>query len=289
MNYPLLDEIQIVGFAGDWHGNVAHALRAVDAFRKEGVQIIFQQGDFGLYGSLLEFGGDKLRQRLQAKLAKNNQWLLVTFGNHENYDLVEKLPFVQEGIWKGFQREEKADRILYFTRGQSLSVGGRNFLSCGGAASIDVQWRLDYQKQKGARKIWWEQELITVEDMRKTVEEAKRLETVDVFLAHDVFASAEVFGSHRTDSNRWSVADLDFAQKTRDSLEHIVKRVLPAIWVHGHYHVPLSLETYVNPATGFGSEPHLVKSYGLSKDDQQFSTAMMMLEDLSFWWIERVF
>lgn len=288
-------EAEFVGIAGDWHGNVSHALLTIEKFDFLGIKYIFQLGDFGVWGSLLAHAGDKLRTRCNHFLERNDQRLFVTLGNHENYDLVEQFSTVESCEFAGFLYEPKAPRILYFTRGQSLRVSGRNFLSLGGAASIDYKWRQEHNAQKNSPgKIWWAQERISVLDMNNTIEEAKRLGTVDVFLAHDVFASAPLEGTHRQDHEKWDAEELAFAQTSRDTLEKVARAVLPKVWLHGHYHsrleyaVELTGTRSVKIAKGKITAPKaIVQTHCFAKDDEKFSAGILMLEDLSVSYLDK--
>lgn len=280
-----------IGIAGDWHGNVGHALLALEKLDFLGVKYVFQLGDFGFYGSLLKYSTDKLRHRVNRLLERNDQYLFVTFGNHENYDLIAKVPMLTDGAFAGFRQEPEAPRIFYFERGQSITIGNRNFLSCGGAASIDYKWRFLYNAK--GRKVWWEQERISVLDIENTVAEAEKLGHVDVFLAHDVFASAPIHGTHRQDTSKWDSEELAFAQTSRDALEKIARRVLPNIWLHGHYHNRIetevelsSLKSVKNKKGKFITPAKTVKTYCFAKDESKNSIGVLFLDDLSVEYIE---
>lgn len=274
-------EAPYVGVAGDWHGNVSHALKTLELFAKNQVRYIFQLGDFGVFGSLLEHSADKFRTRIARRLEANDQWLLVTLGNHENYDLVERFSTVEDGEFTGFNYEPKASRILYFKRGQSLTISGRNFLSIGGAASIDYRWRQEWNSSPKARaKVWWPQERITVLDVENTKAEAKRLGSVDVLLAHDVFAAAPVVGSHRADHAKWTAGEFEFAQTSRIALQKVAEAVLPKLWLHGHYHIPLDSLTELRSGVGKRSKTGYVRAVCFAKDESKNSSGVLWLDEL---------
>ena len=282
-------EAKFVGIAGDWHGNVSHALLTIEKLDFLDIKYIFQLGDFGVGGSMLEFAGDKLRTRCNAFLERNDQFLFITLGNHENYDLVAKFSVVEDGEFAGFLYEPKAPRILYFQRGQSLQISGRNFLSLGGAASIDYRWRQEYNAQKNSPgKVWWAQELISVLDIVKTIDEAKRLGHVDVFLAHDVFASAPIKGTHRQDTKKWNSEEFAFAQTSRDALEKVARVVLPTLWLHGHYHNRIETEVELTSPKArktkkgkFELLKSTIKTFCFAEDGMKNSAGVLNLETLS--------
>lgn len=284
---PNFETTTHVGIAGDWHGNLPHALAVLKRLHGRGISLVFQLGDFGFYGSLLKHSREKFRDRIGSLLDEQEQYLFVTFGNHENYDLIGKLDVHSDGIFKGFAYEPEAPRILYFQRGQSLKVGGRNFLSCGGANSIDIGWRFAHNA-KGKAKVWWPQEEISKADIVRTVEEARSLGTVDVFLAHDVFLSAPIEGTHRQNASMWTAEEFAFARKSREALELIAREALPTLWLHGHYHKYIETEVQLKrPRTKrskkgrFTTESAVVRTVCLARDEKQKSTAILALDDLT--------
>jgi len=286
-------EAEFVGLAGDWHGNVSHGLLTLEKLDFLGIKYVFQLGDFGVYGSLLEYSSDKLRTKVNALLERNDQWLFVTLGNHENYDMVERFSVMTEGDFAGFLYEPKAPRVLYFQRGQSLTISGRKFLSLGGAASIDYKWRQAHNAS-GRAKVWWPQERISVLDIHNTIAEAERLGGVDVFLAHDVFASAPIFGTHRQDTSKWDAEEFAFAQTSRDALEKVARAVLPRLWLHGHYHnrieteVELTATKAVKSKKGKFSTPKAtVKTFCFAMDGKPESSGVLFLNDLSVEYINK--
>jgi len=274
-------EATYVGVAGDWHGNTAHALKTLELFAKNQVRYIFQLGDFGVFGSLLEHSADKFRTRIARRLEANDQWLFVTLGNHENYDLVERFSTVDDGEFAGFSYEPKASRILYFKRGQSLTISGRNFLSIGGAASIDYRWRQEWNSSpKAHTKVWWPQERISVLDVESTIAEAQRLGSVDVLLAHDVFADAPIGSSHRADHSRWNADEFAFAQTSRNALQKVAEAVFPQLWLHGHYHVPLDSTVPLQISRGKQAKTGEVRVVCFAKDESKNSSGVLWLDEL---------
>lgn len=275
------DSLMAVGIAGDWHGNTGHALRAMEQFHRLEIKYVFQLGDFGLWGGLLEHNKDKLRSRLQTLLQKYDMWLFVTLGNHEKYSFLPHFSTYEDGPWKDFLYEPKAPRILYFQRGQSITLGGRNLLSIGGAASIDYKYRME-------GLTIWKEERITAQDVRNTVDEASRLGTVDVILAHDVFASAPIFGTHRQ-SDKWDAEEKAYAQTSRDALEKVALAVTPKLWLHGHYHLPITTEVEVQGTKAVKDKrgrmvrtTSTIKTHCLAMDGKPQSTGILWLPLLEF-------
>lgn len=73
---------------------------------------------------------------------------LAVMGNHDNYDMIEKLPEVE---MFGSSVLKVSDRIFYLKRGEIYNIEGKSFLVLGGARSDDKASRTPHES-------WWEQE-----------------------------------------------------------------------------------------------------------------------------------
>lgn len=74
--------------------------------------------------------------------------VLALMGNHDNYDMIEKLPEV--GML-GASVFKVARNVFYLKRGQVYSIEGKSFLVLGGAVCDDKALRTPHED-------WWEQE-----------------------------------------------------------------------------------------------------------------------------------
>ena len=74
---------------------------------------------------------------------------LAVLGNHENYDLIEKLPIVDFCGGKAYQVRSN---MFYGMNGQIYTIGGKTFFCMGGAPSHDKEYR-----KEGIS--WWPQEI----------------------------------------------------------------------------------------------------------------------------------
>jgi predicted phosphodiesterase len=85
-----------LGIFGDWHGNTGWAITAIRSAAREGVNTMIHVGDFGL-----DWPGAK-RGRFEAKLntylAEAEITLIVSGGNHDNWETLEKLPVHDDGL-----------------------------------------------------------------------------------------------------------------------------------------------------------------------------------------------
>lgn len=81
--------------------------------------------------------------------------VLAVMGNHDNYNMLEKLPEVE---MFGNKVLKLSDNIFYLKRGHYYEIEGKTFLVLGGAHSSDKQYRI-------ANFSWWPQEEWSVPEM----------------------------------------------------------------------------------------------------------------------------
>ncbi|MBR5033238.1 MAG: metallophosphoesterase [Treponema sp.] len=74
--------------------------------------------------------------------------VLAVMGNHDNYDVIEKLPEVE---MFGAKVRKVSDNVFYLRRGEIYEIEGKRFLVLGGAMSEDKAWRIPHET-------WWAQE-----------------------------------------------------------------------------------------------------------------------------------
>ena len=120
-----------IGFAGDWHGNVAWATSRLQAFGNAGITTVYQIGDFGLWpGS----SGKRFLRAVDSACEHSGLHLFIVLGNHEDYDRV-KLMRTDDAGWLYLK---DYPRLRFATRGHTWIDGaGTRFAALGGAGSID--------------------------------------------------------------------------------------------------------------------------------------------------------
>ena len=146
----------MLAFLGDIHGTIyslEHALNKIKLLHPE-VTALIQVGDFGWYKSRVE-GFGRINPHIPV------YWI---DGNHEHFPLFKHLDTVTE----------VAPNIFYVPRGTVLELDGRRIAFCGGAASVDKEYRI-----RGGLS-WFEDELITAEDVAKF----DGVENIDIFVTH---------------------------------------------------------------------------------------------------------
>lgn len=169
-------------------------------------------GDFGL-----DWPGAK-RGRYEAKL---NRYLLdfgitliVSGGNHDNWETMEELPVEADGL----ATYRSSIRVL--PRGGRTKIQGLVVGALGGAFSVD-------QNHRTEGKNWWRNE-------EPTREEAERLTAggpVDILITHEVPAGVPLRSEFKL-----PLAMSLRAEETRVLLRDVVDSLAPAHVFCGHWH-----------------------------------------------------
>lgn len=203
-----------LALVGDVHGNVEWAKSAIYRADDLGAERIIFLGDFGYNFSSYFIN--------ELAVASENTKLIIEWidGNHENFDLLEKMSF------------DLGPRFLYHNRGTIQIIDGVKFMFLGGATSVDRQWR-----KRG--KSWWPQEAITELDIVRAYEFGE----ADVILSHDAPYLPPMMND---DLAPFPKIDLQISALHREKYKVIYKNAKPKYVFHGHYHVDYT-ETYKEP------------------------------------------
>ena len=126
-----------------------------------------------------DFGGvwDRTKERDQIlnSLANKNFTTLFIDGNHENFDILNKMPVSQ---WHGGKVHFIRDSIIHLMRGQVFEIDGLTFFTMGGGNSVDKAYRVPHRS-------WWKQEMPSDEEKETGI---KNLELhnneVDYIITH---------------------------------------------------------------------------------------------------------
>jgi len=255
-----MNAFDIVGVAGDWHGNTGWAGIAINRFAELGVKHILQLGDFGFWPGN---NGQKYLYKTNKRLAANEQLLYVTLGNHEDYVQVSALQ--PHPHFPGWRYNKQYPNILVAERGTRWTWNDRSFVSLGGANSIDKQGRIENLS-------WWKAESITLQNVFDTVQGGH----ADIMLAHDSPTGVDLFGSHRVDNDMWFSSEIAYANESRAMMRQAVDGVKPDLFMHGHYHVHADKTSYLHD----GVEGYTLHSIGLDMDGSYNNLALLELSSL---------
>lgn len=213
-----------VYITGDMHGSAYRLNPGTIRFflrdsRKELSEedIVIVCGDFGMpWGN---GSGCVNNLRDLDGLAEQPFTILFIDGNHENFDLLEKLP-VEEKF--GGMVHRVRDNIFHLLRGEIYSISGRTFFAFGGAASVDRGYRV-------AHESWWPQEVCTEDEKFRALANLEKCGyKVDYVLTH---AAPERFILKKFSKKIISPCP------TSRFLSELEPKLKYRKWYFGHYHI----------------------------------------------------
>lgn len=208
---------------GDTHADITRLLMMPDeGFTKEDFVIVL--GDFGVFWDNKHNACQKL-----AQLAKKNFTVAFVDGNHENFNLIKEMETLC--YWKGGYIGLLPFGAIHLLRGEIYQIGDKRIGVCGGAESIDKDWRIENES-------WWAAEKITdldVENFKRNLKDNKK---IDLMLSHDCPASITKLVGLYSGVNSAKISS------SQMQLEHILAISDIKKWYFGHWHIDM----------GFGSQ-----------------------------------
>lgn len=207
---------------GDMHGSAYRLSPGTMRFFLHGAKkelgaedIVIVCGDFGMPWA----GGPAADAKALDRLAQQPFTILFIDGNHENFDLLEKLP-VEEKF--GGQVHKVRGNIYHLLRGEIYNICGRTFFAFGGAASVD-------RGLKVAHESWWPQEVCTEEEKARALANLEKCGyCVDYVLTH---AAPERFIL-----KKFSKKLIAPCPNSR-FLSYLETKLKYKKWYFGHYHI----------------------------------------------------
>lgn len=197
---------------GDWHGDAGWALNAIRSAAREGVRTALHVGDFGL-----DWPGAK-RGRYEAKLNKYllelEMTLIVSGGNHDNWETLAKLPVEDDGL------ATVRSNIRVLPRGSRTKIEGLAVGALGGAFSVDYEHRTE-------GKDWWANEEPTAAEARALVAGGP----IDILITHDAPAGVPLKGDFELRPDL-----VEKAEHTRLLLREVVNAIAVPHVFCGHWH-----------------------------------------------------
>ena len=152
-----------ITITGDVHGSVdflkltpsfmPHININVDPYD---IDIMFICGDAGFI-----WDGGLDDQMIKEEIEKLPYTLLCVLGNHENYDIINKIPITD---WNGIKVRQIAKNCFYLVSPQVFILDGKKYFVMNGATSIDKKYRTEHIS-------WWRDEIPT----ERSFELAKQL------------------------------------------------------------------------------------------------------------------
>lgn len=258
-----MDDFKVsLSFAGDWHGDTSWALNEV-RYGGSG-RLWFHLGDFGIWPGV---SGPKYIRKVNAALVEKESFLILTLGNHEDYNRVGRLAPVSLDVFEvlrerfGFEPDFMgltdpvfqygllASNIVVLPRPAVFNVGTVRFGSFGGAVSVDKHHRTPGSS-------WWAKEVPSFEETAA----AFNMGEVDVLLTHDAPAGVEFYPPRSFPVS----PDVDAESNSFSRvLRELSDRSKPRLLVHGHWHyfyvstihgVGFDLKDYESTVLGLSNE-----------------------------------
>ena len=194
-------------------------------------------GDFGGV-----WDGHKAERRRLDRLESLPFTILFVSGNHENFDLLKKLP-VED--WHGGKIRRVRPHVIHLLRGQVFELEGRTFFIMGGAKSHDIENGIldprdpDFEENRlllrgmggGFRikhRTWWEEELPSsaeYETAKQSLEQASH--RVDYIITH--CAPSTIVDNLGCGKKYEHDALTNFLEDVRNTTSF-------RYWFFGHYH-----------------------------------------------------
>lgn len=253
---------EYVGVAGDWHSDLGWTQLALQGLKEMGLTLILHVGDFNFWPGQ---AGTKFLTQTNTTLKQNNQTILVTPGNHEDYTQISEM--VPHPTLPGCVFNPKYPQIIVTTRGARITINNVSFVFLGGGNSIDREYRTE-------NETWWRAEQITQRDIEKTVKGGY----ADVMVTHDCPTGVTLPTNHRSAKN-WFPTQLEYAQKSRQMLRTAVDQVKPQILFHGHYHIYSNThQTLITTQ----KEEYTFQSIGLNMNGTKENVGMFHLPSKDF-------
>jgi Icc-related predicted phosphoesterase len=174
-----------------------------------------------------DFGGvwdrSKEKEQFLNALADRNFTTLFIDGNHENFDILDKMPVSQ---WHGGKVHFIRDSIIHLMRGQVFEIDGATFFTMGGGNSNDKAFRVPHRS-------WWKQEMPNDAEKQTGLDSlALHNYEVDYVITHtaptDVVIQVRPVASDELPLNEYLM-----------DIEHRVKFKK---WFFGHFHRNLCID-----------------------------------------------
>ena len=255
------DETHVV-IAGDWHGNVNWVGKVIPSIarRSAGVRTILHVGDFGIWPGA---DGRKFLDAVDFWCARAGiSRVLVTPGNHENWDWLEEAFVSEPDVPVAL-----SSVVEVLPRGYRFEISRRTFASFGGAASVDFEVR-----SEGID--WFPGELPTEHDVEQAISGGQ----VDVLLTHEAIDGGTPASEYMLRSNpmRWRLPALDYSSRSRALVTRVWDGVDPKLLFHGHMHLA---DQVTLPSSGR-------QVVSLDRDGQARNLAVLELSTLNWRWLD---
>ena len=218
-----------------WYGKNQNQIKEEDKF--------IQLGDWGaIWYHRYDNRKYKKDVELQIKWAKKKFELLVVPGNHENYELIKKLPIEEKYGGKvrvlepiNIYTQKKYKKIYLLERGEIYTIDGKTFLAMGGAKSQDKSTRIIGQD-------WWEDELWNKEEENNCLSNLDKYNwKVDYVISHTCPEEVGIILNRIKKGNDYGKT----IDQTAKFFSFLLKEGLNfKEWHFGHWHMDEKIENF---------------------------------------------
>lgn len=218
----------MVYLAGDIHGEL-EIEKLSDFFELEANTRTLSEDDYVIIlGDVgVCWDGGARDEFVVQKLNKLPITVLWIDGNHENFDLIDKLPVTD---WHGGKVQFIGSRIIHLMRGYIYEICGKKFWAFGGGFSIDKMYR-----REGIS--WWSREMPSYEEYeRGKMNLQKQSKDVDFIITHTV---------PRHIAFRLVENVYPGEEELQKYLQGISEQVKFEQWYFGHWHIDCKIDKYV--------------------------------------------
>lgn len=207
-----MSDPNVIGVFGDWHGDAQWARLAFSSAARKNASTLLHVGDFPL--DWPGRGRGRFEDRLNRFLAANGQTLIVSPGNHDCIERIDRLNIEGDGLitWRS--------NIKVLPKGGRTVIGGLTVAGLGGAYSVDREFRTEGKD--------------LFSDEEPTAAQAEQLIAggpVDILITHDAPLGVPVESGFDLPPDIVERAD-----RTRILLRDVVERLQPRHVFCGHWH-----------------------------------------------------
>jgi len=247
-----------VAVAGDWHGDLRHvaALLARIHLVRPQVRTVLQLGDFGIgrqASPVFLDGIERMANTLSLRI-------FVTPGSHDDWGALHHAFTTRPD-----RPMQLTEHIHALPRGLRFTLGGRSFLSFGGAAPTRSR-TTDLHAQ-----------LVT--PTAADVDRAARGGRADVLLLHEAIdegvRQVDTKIRYETARGRLSADTLEAARRSRALVSDLRNRIQPRVTLHARMHI-----------RGAHRTPHTAV-VALSRENRAGNIGFLHLPTLDFTWLEQ--
>lgn len=195
--------------------------------------VIIQLGDFGGYWYSPDNKKYKSNLYWRKWLAEKTFQFVFVDGNHENFDLIDKLPKMEKyGAPVHYEDFGKGNFIYHLIRGNVYTINDKKFFVMGGAQSTDRESRIEFVD-------YWKREIPSYSEMDYAIENLEIHDfDVDYVLTHTCPAKVGFDLLHREGMYGSSVCYDKIMDPTVNFFQHLVedRKLKFKEWHFGHFH-----------------------------------------------------